>query len=301
MEKFIYYTHGGIFHCDEVMGAAICAYAEILQEVVRLKDLKNIPTNGIIADIGREYNHADRKYDHHQFKILREDGFPYATAGLLWKHYHEEVLNNTIYSLSPEFRSEENTEYIFNRMDERLFKGIDAHDCDNSYRVGAVCQGGNMPVVTISDIVAGFNSVDVDNEVEQIESFHTAFHVCGTILSNMLKSIHEYLGAKQKFLTDAILDDKILIMDEILPWKEIVHEHYPEVCYVVMPSAHPGNPWSMFAVPVNPTSRKIVYPIERSPKFKGFIHEGQWIAGADTKEELVNLARYNQSEIYQKA
>lgn len=51
-----YYTHSGFFHADEVAGYAICRLAGVCDQLVRLTDLSSIPSNGIVADIGRDWS-----------------------------------------------------------------------------------------------------------------------------------------------------------------------------------------------------------------------------------------------------
>ena len=47
----------------------------------------------IIYDVGRDYNADDLIFDHHQRpNPLREDGQPYSSFGLIWKHYGRDYL-----------------------------------------------------------------------------------------------------------------------------------------------------------------------------------------------------------------
>lgn len=84
----------------------------------------------------------------------------------------------------------------------------------------------------------------------------------------------------------------ITLKNEFFPWKEFIHNEYPGVKFVIGPSAHPGNPYSLIAVPVSPESREVKCEIERPEWFHGFIHLGKWIAGGDL-EQLVKLAEWN--------
>jgi hypothetical protein len=88
-------------------------------------------------------------------------------------------------------------------------------------------------------------------------------------------------------------DGKVVVLEKFVNWREIICEKHPDALFVILPSGHPGSPFSMIAVPVNPTSRKLKREINRSDWFEGFIHQGKWIAGGESVIELVNLADYN--------
>lgn len=144
MKKLSFYTHGGFFHADEVTAYAICRRADVATGVVRLTDLNNIPDDGIVADIGREYNPARLRFDHHQGLIWRETnqhvhGIPYASAGLIWKEFGRMAIMRQLPGLA---RQQARLNAIHQRVDETLIQGVDAHDADNAYQISATCSGG---------------------------------------------------------------------------------------------------------------------------------------------------------------
>lgn len=282
-----YYTHAGLFHCDEVMGYAICKAANVAGRVERLTDITNIPTNGIVADIGREWIPTERKFDHHQGFFTRPNGYPLASAGMLWQFYGLEAISNTIFDLSPSMRSA-----IFHRVDERLIQGIDAHDADSQYKVSASCSAGEVDVLALSVIVSKMNGEDVNNQERQLFKFINASELCHSSLIGAIKEAHQFLLAKERFTDVATFPiPEVCVLSEGMPWKEIVHESYPDCLYVISPSNHPGSPYSMIAVPVEPTSRETRKPIERPSWFEGFIHQGKWIAGGESEGQLLELAK----------
>lgn len=285
-----YYTHAGLFHADEVFGYAICRMAMNNIDLVRLTDLSMIPDDGIVADIGREWAPGQRKFDHHQGFFTRENGMPYASAGMIWEAYGPAAVKKVA-----EIDSEDFVNEVWLRVDETLIQGIDAHDSDNKYKLEATCSGGKVRVMSLPNVISSFNSQDVSDHEAQYDLFKTAAELAEIMIENHIEQAVKFIEANNKFVDVAIFskDDKFIILEEGMPWKEIVHEEYPETLYVISPSNHPGSPFSMIAVPVEPESREVKCPIERPSWFEGFIHQGKWIAGGQSVDELINLAEYN--------
>lgn len=286
-----YYTHAGFFHADEVTGFAICRLSGICNEVVRLADLSGIPTDGLVADIGREWDPSENRFDHHQgfFRRNDETGVPLASAGMLWGVFGME----TVFRFFTGNISRGQAYDVMMRVDETLIHGIDAHDADSEYRIGATCIAGKVRALTVSNIIAGMNTDDPGDHAAQMTAFLHAANLMESILASHIRSAWKFIQAKDRFSEVAEIRERVVILSEGLPWKEIVHELYPDALFVISPSNHPGNPWSMIAVPVEPESREVKQRIERPDWFDGFIHQGKWIAGGNSPEELEKLALWN--------
>ena len=248
------YTHAGLFHADEVTAYTIIKMCYNSTDVSfnRLTDLSDIPSDGIVVDIGRKYDHTNKLYDHHQDWIPRKNGVPYASAGLIWLHYGKRVI-----SMFTDIDKTEDIDAIHERVDRNLIQGIDAHDADNNYSLKAVCGAGEVRVHSLSNIISSFNSDDVKSETSQYFAFIDAADLVKSIISKEIKRAIKHLETEKKFddLHETMYEDKVIILKESLPWKEIVHEKYPDALYVIAPSNHPGNPYSMISVPIEPTSR----------------------------------------------
>lgn len=88
-------THSGGFHADEVLSSVVLT--RLFPEAVLLRtrdEAWTTPGAGrLIYDVGRDYDPSAGIYDHHQKGApLREDGQPYSSFGLVWKHYGLEYL-----------------------------------------------------------------------------------------------------------------------------------------------------------------------------------------------------------------
>lgn len=83
-------THSGGFHADEVMSSVILTRLFPQAQIVRSRAPEWITPapDRVIYDVGGAYDADTQIFDHHQRGApLREDGQPYSSFGLIWKHF----------------------------------------------------------------------------------------------------------------------------------------------------------------------------------------------------------------------
>ena len=88
-------THSGGFHADELLSSVILTRLFPNAQLVRSRDKAWITpdTDRIIYDVGGQFDAAAQIFDHHQRpNPLREDGQPYSSFGLIWAHYGRDYL-----------------------------------------------------------------------------------------------------------------------------------------------------------------------------------------------------------------
>ncbi|WP_275789576.1 MYG1 family protein [Pararhizobium gei] len=88
-------THSGGFHADELLSSVVLTRLFPLARIVRSRapDWISPGTDRIIYDVGGAYDAGARIFDHHQRGApLREDGQPYSSFGLIWKHFGRDYL-----------------------------------------------------------------------------------------------------------------------------------------------------------------------------------------------------------------
>lgn len=88
-------THSGGFHADELLSSVILTRLYPDATIVRSRAPEWIAptTDRIIYDVGGAYDAQSRIFDHHQRGApLRDDGQPYSSFGLVWKHYGRDYL-----------------------------------------------------------------------------------------------------------------------------------------------------------------------------------------------------------------
>ena len=88
-------THSGGFHADEVLSTVVLSRLFPEATLVRSRDAEWItPGSGkIIYDVGRAYDADAGIFDHHQKpNPLRDNGQPYSSFGLIWRHFGKDYL-----------------------------------------------------------------------------------------------------------------------------------------------------------------------------------------------------------------
>ena len=91
-------THNGKFHADDVFAVAlVILYLEDQNQpcnIERTRDMGVIRDADIVVDVGREFDFTKNRFDHHQGGIAaRENGVPYASFGLVWKHIAQNLFD----------------------------------------------------------------------------------------------------------------------------------------------------------------------------------------------------------------
>ena len=287
-------THGGTFHADEVFAIAILEYAFGNVNVSRVFEVPEKLTNDtIVLDIG------GGKYDHHQKggNGVRENGVPYASAGLIWKAYAKLVMADSWF----EELDEKDKNDVFEWIDRDLIQGIDAVD-------NGVMPKADYPAkaMNISNIIADFNP-NWDSNESSDEAFEDAISMAMTIMYNCLDKAISKAKAR-KIVEKAIVEksDNVMIMEKFVPWQEFVFSsENPEardIWYVVFPSNRGG--WNVQAVPNELGSFQMRKPLpenwrglqgEALEKETGvadatFCHRAGFLASASSFEAAKSLA-----------
>src|SRR6185369_12848851 len=105
-------------HPDDVFAVAtLKLLLENDQEltIIRTRDVEKISAADYVVDVGGEYDPARNRFDHHQTSGAgkRENTIPYASFGLVWKKFGEQVCGS---------------KEIADKIEEKLVLTIDADD-----------------------------------------------------------------------------------------------------------------------------------------------------------------------------
>jgi uncharacterized UPF0160 family protein len=225
MEKIKVAVHSGDFHADDVFATAVLSLwlKKDLSEldIMRTRDSEVYSKADYVLDTGFIYNKELGRFDHHIGDIgKRENGIPYATFGLLWKEYGEEICQS---------------KEIAKKLEKKLVLPIDA--TDNG--------------ITISKpVFSDFRDVFL---FDVIQSFKPAWKVAGISLEEsflksvvfaremILREIEIYRGLEDaeiffKKEYDKNEDKKIIILEAECPWESFIDE-YKEVMFIITPSS----------------------------------------------------------------
>lgn len=88
-------THSGGFHADELLSSVVLTRLFPQARIVRSRSPQWITpaADRLIYDVGGAYDAHAQIFDHHQRGApLRDDGQPYSSFGLIWKHYGRDYL-----------------------------------------------------------------------------------------------------------------------------------------------------------------------------------------------------------------
>lgn len=282
-------THSGTFHADEIFATLILS--RILPEItlIRVPEIIEEPgENVLVYDIGAG------KYDHHQFggNGERENGIKYAAAGLIWKEFGRNLLEN--YNV-------EDIDYVWNYIDKNLIQFIDSNDNGQLPKLQADYRN-----VHLAYIIGLFNS-KWDEEVDNDENFMRALEIANTIFEEFLSDTFSKMKAK-KIVDKAIEESKdgIVILEKYVPWKEFIvnseNEKAKDINFVVFPSKRGG--YNIYAVPIEIGSFENRKSLPQSWRGKRdeelqrvtgvktarFCHNAGFICSCETMEDAIALA-----------
>lgn len=279
-------VHNGDFHADDVFACAILKLLYPKLEIIRTRDPKEFEKVDARIDVGRKYDHETLDYDHHQpeFKEKRKNGLPYASAGLIWKHYGKELV-----------KSREVVEYL----DSRLFQQIDANDTGVDVYEVFIAEP-----YKISDVVKVFNPQwPKDKTTENYnKGFERVLEMAGEILGKEIERAKSIFSAREKIRKLILKESKrYLVLEEDIAWKEAVVKE-SNLLFVVLPNKTDGTWWSI-AVPKKlggfenrkdfpkewaGLSNEELAKISGVPDAK-FCHKALFVAVAKSKEGAIKL------------
>ena len=253
------YTHGGVFHADDVFSSALL---ELMNPSIEIARIFSVPEDAeLVFDIGGGL------YDHHQEdSAVRENGIPYAAFGLLWR------------DLGAEFLGSKEEADLF---DQNFVQPIDLTDNTGEPN-------------TLSSAIGSFNPTWDDNAEKADERFRDAVEFAVQILLNYKKRAEGKLKA-HTLVEEALNSSKdgIVVLPRFAPWQEVL---IPEekARLVIYPSQRGG--YNLQVVPKEYGTQEPKVPIpkkwllETAPKGCTFVHKGLFLAAFTTKDDAVDAA-----------
>ncbi|HEV7345259.1 MAG TPA: MYG1 family protein [Devosia sp.] len=156
-------THSGGFHADELLSSVVLTRIFPEAQIVRSRasEWTSPDPDRIIYDVGGVYDVQAAIFDHHQRGApLREDGQPFSSFGLIWKHFGRQYL---VASGVPE----EHLAAVHTSFDESFVLPIDLTDN------GALSPSGPLGALTLPSLLETLKP-DFDNKNPEAEN--VAFH-----------------------------------------------------------------------------------------------------------------------------
>ena len=213
-------THSGRFHADEVFAISMVLMVQEY-DIIRTRDQVIIDQAEIVLDVGAQFNPDTLRFDHHQnsFTQTRDDGTPYATAGIIWRHFAKRIFAKL--GLSDDYQAN----FAMNWLDKKLISDIDAVD-------NGVFSEDPRPSVSL--LIAMMNEPSDEPEKQDV-AFKKAIAFATDILNNFIKAAMKEAEVVMELETYAkTVKEGILTLDKNLPFKDFIRSH-PEIKRVVYP------------------------------------------------------------------
>lgn len=283
-------THNASFHSDDVFAVAtlVLFLKDKEYEIIRTRDFEMIESADFVVDVGEVYDAEKNRFDHHQEGRAgkRENGIPYASFGLVWKKFGEEVCG----SLD-----------VANKIDQILVQSIDSRD--NGFEIVDTKVEGIYPY-TIGQIIHSFVPNYKEEDANIDDFFFKALDLALVILKREIK-VNKDTEEAQSILQNIYntsKDNQIFILDKRLPWEEFVSKN-KKIVFVVSPKKNGS--WALETArdDLNSFENRKSLPKEWGGKrdkdlasITGvedaiFCHTGLFIAFAGSKEGAVRLAQ----------
>lgn len=290
-KKANFITHSGTFHADEIMASVIL--------LNKFGDMNIYRTNKVTNEKAFVYDVGFGKFDHHaiDFDLVRNSGIKYASAGLVWKTFGMDIINN--------FDIKDKAAF-FESIDKNLIMDIDRDDNGQALQ--------NEPEVkaqTIPSLIGSFNPA-WNEDTKDEERFLEALSFLNTIFNNMIRKMlakEEARSIVEEKINESL--NGILILDKYMPWKDIVltssNIKAKDILYAVFPSKRGG--YNVVATPVSNGSFDVKKPFplkwaglenEELQKISGvktitFCHKNLFICACKTYEDAIKVAQISVS------
>lgn len=279
-------THHGKFHADEVLAIAMLLQLYEESEVIRTRDPDKLRHCDIVVDVGRT------QYDHHSTdKTYRQNGIPFASAGLIWQDFGPEIVEEVL-------RNTEFCHSIAEAIDEKLVQAIDAND-------NGIELERDWRLKTTSELISLFNPIWNLDEDEDA-AFETAVSISSRILRRCIMSEYAKRQANrvvQEAFSNRI-NKQILVLDTFCPWTECLLDLDKEQEVLFVAFQERTGQYRLQVVPKQIGTFEPRKPLphawagQESTEFQEllsipdavFCHPARFIAGAQSKSSIMKMA-----------
>lgn len=224
-------THSGSFHADDVMATVVLRWLFPTAAIIRTRDpaiLTTTDSADIVYDVGFEYDAVRRRYDHHQpGHPLRDDGTPYSSFGLVWRHHGAEFLKSH-YPDDPE----DVLRAAWGGIDRRFV--IDIDRADNGYvPPGAVASSSETSLsLLVEDFVAPWDDPSQNNDLRFLEALSLFGEVFRKRVGRAVSSARAEAAVLQAFLTAE--DPRVVVIPDYMPVGSVIRKHgFDQALYTV--------------------------------------------------------------------
>lgn len=290
-------THNGSFHADEIFGCAVLKLVYPDATIVRSRDTEIIATADIVLDVGGQYDFNENRFDHHQIggAGVRGNGIPYASFGLIWKHFGVQVCGGDV--------------QVWEAIDKKLVQPIDASDV--GIDISTSLREGLFPytVGMVFGLFAPTWRERTDENFDQLsdEGFLKSLTLAVEILQREVVMNQDNFEARRLIqnLYESSVDARLIITTDSIPrnvWYEFIAD-FPEITYIV--TRREEGKWNVIAQRAKAGEKASRKPfpeswaglrdseLEQVTGVMGakFCHTARFLCTADSREAAIALAQ----------
>lgn len=298
-------AHNASFHADDVFAVATILLSlsveaknadnkNVTVKVVRSRHPEEIESADYVVDVGGEYLPEKNRFDHHQKGGAgkRDNGVPYASFGLVWKHIGPKVC-------------EGDTE-LWQKIDNQIVCAIDAND--NGFDLTKILIDGVFaPSLALSVMVEKPTWEERGSEAHMYESFMRAVTKAQEFLRRYLITQKASLKAEREIVEtyNKSQNKSIIVFAKDYERINFVNTlvKLPEIIFYIYPDN--SGSWSAEAVPTHEGSfeKRKAFPESWAGLYDEalvqatgnpdaiFCHNGRFLVKAKTEAGAINLAK----------
>jgi uncharacterized UPF0160 family protein len=301
-------THSGKFHADDAWAVAVLKILFPQAQVVRTRDTALVAAADFAVDVGGIWDPAAGCFDHHQkgFSGARPTGVPYASAGLVWKHYGARCVSALAAAHTGHCLSEDKALEMAHSIDADVVQYLDLSDvgaaknAPGGYGLSAVVSGFNPN--WLDEQRLGFGEADAAYRLSQ---FTRAMELLTDIMINAVKyRVGALLSVEQVRQAEVLEEGRVLFLKNgAVPWTQVVRKEMPKVLFVISHNIGEQR-YMIHTIPVSGDSFAARADLPeawaglRDDKLAavtgvhdaGFCHNGRFIAAAKSYEGIRRMA-----------
>lgn len=301
-QKYTIVTHSGSFHADDVTAGSILALHGRINDsmydtdygkyIIRTRNPEIIAAADIVFDVGGVYDPLTDRFDHHQCDApVRDDGTPYSSAGLVWKHFGLSIVKGILTNCcSDRYFDGVNAQSIWDEIDCTM-RSLDLNDN------GATVITDPTAQAILSLVKANALVYSLEDSIDR-QYANTVSIVANLLYRTILHSVSK-LATRTRYAA--------LLTGDATRWVVMPHNHMPRLadifdvrteCPNVLYEIHPTDDgYSVKCVPASsdtPMVAKKLLPIEwagaNAAQLAGltgvedaiFCHKGRFVAAAQS-------------------
>lgn len=292
-------THSGGFHADEVFSTVILTRLFPQAQLVRSRAVEWITPGAdrIIYDVGGVYDAEAGIFDHHQRGApLRDDGQPFSSFGLIWRHFGRDYLAVSGIPAN-------HIEAVHASFDERFVLPIDLLD---NGALSPASAGPLLGAMLLPELIESLKPVFDDNVPGADDSaFQTALTIARAFVEARIARSAAKLRA-EAIVLEAIAtagDSRILELPMGMPFRPaVIKAGADHLWFVINPR---GDDWVIGGIrkSADGFEQRADLPalwagltgaaLEEASGVKGaiFCHNGRFIAAAANRDAALEMAR----------